>query len=110
MMITEAHELAPLVVNSIRKDLDDPDENFNCLAIHAATNIASKELCEILIQDIYKLFASSATTPKIKKKAGLCLLRLYRKFPDLVPAEAWAASLVSAIDDRNLVCTGSSIS
>jgi AP-2 complex subunit alpha len=58
-MLTENHELAPLVVNSIRKDLDDPDENFNCLAIHATTNIASQELSEMLIQDIYKLFVSS---------------------------------------------------
>jgi AP-2 complex subunit alpha len=59
MMVNENHELAPLVVNSIRKDLIDPAENFNCLAIHAITNIASKELSEMLVQDVYKLFVST---------------------------------------------------
>lgn len=58
MMLNEHHELAPLVVNSIRKDLDHPEENVNCLAIHATTNIASQELSEMLIQDIFKVFIS----------------------------------------------------
>ena len=71
MMLNENHELAPLVVNSIRKDLDDTDENFNCLALHATANIASKELSEMLIQDIYKLFVHAATAGRVRKKAGL---------------------------------------
>jgi AP-2 complex subunit alpha len=39
----------------------------------------------------------------VKKKAALTLLRLYRKHPDVIPAEEWALRLVSIMDDPDLV-------
>lgn len=41
----------------------------------------------------------------VKKKAALTLLRLYRKYPDVIPAQEWALRIVSQMDDPNLVRT-----
>ncbi|KAI8914415.1 adaptin N terminal region-domain-containing protein [Gorgonomyces haynaldii] len=109
MMISETHELAPLVVNSLRKDLDDHNENFNCLAIHAVTNICSREICEMMALDIYKIFTSTSRSSLIRKKAGLCLLRIYRKFPELVSGEDWAPSILKALEDKNLAISHAAI-
>lgn len=49
------------------------------------------------------IISSRTTSPLIKKKAGLCILRVYRKFPDLIPAEAWAPQLLNEMKDTNLV-------
>ncbi|CAI4211584.1 unnamed protein product [Parascedosporium putredinis] len=39
LFLHEKHELLHLVVNSIRKDLLDTNELFNCLALHAIANV-----------------------------------------------------------------------
>jgi AP-2 complex subunit alpha len=38
----------------------------------------------------------------VKKKAGLCLLRLYRKYPDIIPGKDWAQNIIAVLDDGNL--------
>jgi AP-2 complex subunit alpha len=38
----------------------------------------------------------------VQKKAGLTLLRLYRKFPDIIPVRDWARDIVNVMDDKNL--------
>jgi AP-2 complex subunit alpha len=47
-----------LLVNSIRKDLDDPSEIINCLALHAVANIGGREMAESLASDVYRLLTS----------------------------------------------------
>lgn len=39
----------------------------------------------------------------VKKKAALTLLRLYRKYPDVIPAAEWALRIVAIMDDMDLV-------
>ena len=39
----------------------------------------------------------------VKKKAALTLLRLYRKYPDIIPAAEWALRIVAIMDDLDLV-------
>jgi hypothetical protein len=39
----------------------------------------------------------------VKKKAALCLLRLFRKFPDVFRAIDWAPRILSMMDDHDLV-------
>ena len=38
----------------------------------------------------------------MKKKAALCLLKLYRKHTDFVPIAEWAGNLVALMEDDNL--------
>jgi len=38
----------------------------------------------------------------VKKKAALTLLRLYRKYPEVLPVTEWAQRIVSIMDDEDL--------
>jgi len=58
LFLHEKHELLPLVVNSIRKDLVDANELFNSLALHAVANIGGKEMAEVLGSEVYRLLIS----------------------------------------------------
>jgi AP-2 complex subunit alpha len=58
LFLHEEHELLHLVVNSIRKDLMDNNELYNCLALHAIANVAGKEMGEALSGDVHSLLIS----------------------------------------------------
>lgn len=55
LFLHEKHELLHLVVNSIRKDLLDHNELFNCLALHAIANIGGREMGEALSGEVHRL-------------------------------------------------------
>ncbi len=54
----ENSDLARLVINSIRKDLDDNNEVYNCLALHAIANLGGKEMAEALSDSVYRSMIS----------------------------------------------------
>jgi AP-2 complex subunit alpha len=58
LLMHENSELVRLVINSIRKDLDDHNEVNNCLALHAIANIGGKEMAEALAVDVHRLLIS----------------------------------------------------
>lgn len=100
-----------MIVHAIKTDLNDSNEIFNCLALHAIANIGGKELSTSLAEEIYKQFISKyrdlllnfrSRSPFVKTKAGLCLLRIFRKHPEIIPAKEWAQSLVQVMDDTDL--------
>jgi AP-2 complex subunit alpha len=120
LFLHEKHELLHLVVNSIRKDLLDHNELFNCLALHAIANVGSREMGEALSGEVHRLLISpyvghrNLTLAKmkplipvrtskafVKKKAALTLLRLYRKHPDIVQPQ-WAERIISLMDDVDM--------
>ncbi|GAQ43064.1 hypothetical protein AtubIFM56815_008395 [Aspergillus tubingensis] len=104
LFLHEQHELLHLVVNSIRKDLLDHNELNNCLALHAVANVGGREMGEALSTDVHRLLISPTSKAFVKKKAALTLLRLYRKFPDIVQ-NAWAERIISLMDDPDMGVT-----
>ncbi|KZT30576.1 AP-2 complex subunit alpha [Neolentinus lepideus HHB14362 ss-1] len=102
LLMHENSDFLRLVVNSIRKDLDDNNEIHNCLALHAIANVGGKEMAEALAEDVHRLLISPTSQSFVKKKAALTLLRMYRKHPDVIPAEEWALRIVSLMDDPDL--------
>ncbi|KAI0843377.1 Adaptor protein complex AP-2 alpha subunit [Hypoxylon sp. FL0890] len=101
LFLHEKHELLHLVVNSIRKDLLDHNELFNCLALHAIANVGGREMGESLSGEVHRLLISPTSKSFVKKKAALTLLRLYRKHPDIVQPQ-WAERIISLMDDPDL--------
>ncbi|KAG6035210.1 hypothetical protein E4U41_006163 [Claviceps citrina] len=101
LFLHEKHELLHLVVNSIRKDLLDNNELFNCLALHAIANVGGREMGEALSLEVHRLMISPTSKSFVKKKAALTLLRLYRKHPDIVSPH-WAERIVHLMDDADL--------
>ncbi|KIK93740.1 hypothetical protein PAXRUDRAFT_828657 [Paxillus rubicundulus Ve08.2h10] len=102
LLMHENSDFLRLVVNSIRKDLDENNEINNCLALHAIANVGSSEMAEALSEDVHRLLISPTSQTFVKKKAALTLLRLYRKHPEVIPAAEWASRLVSIMDDQDL--------
>ncbi|RYP70936.1 hypothetical protein DL769_004807 [Monosporascus sp. CRB-8-3] len=101
LFLHEKHELLHLVVNSIRKDLLDHNELFNCLALHAIANVGGREMGEALSAEVHRLLISPTSKAFVKKKAALTLLRLYRKHPDIIQPQ-WAERIISLMDDVDL--------
>ncbi|KAI5794373.1 adaptin N terminal region-domain-containing protein [Peziza echinospora] len=104
LFLNEKHDLLHLVVNSIKKDLLDNNELFNCLALHAIANVGGREMGEALSADVHRLLISPASKSFVKKKAALTLLRLYRKYSGIVQNE-WAERIIALMDDPDLGVT-----
>lgn len=45
----------------------------------------------------------------VKQSAALCLLRLYKASPDLVPMGEWTARVVHLLNDQHMVRPGASV-
>jgi AP-2 complex subunit alpha len=58
LLMHENNDLARLVINSIRKDLEELNEIYNCLALHAIANIGGREMAESLSFDVHRLLIS----------------------------------------------------
>ena len=116
LLLNERNDLINLVVNSIRRDLVDiNNELWNCLALHAIANVGGREMGEALGADVYRLLISPyvlwrcnsyGRTSKsfVKKKAALTLLRLYRKHAAILQPE-WADRILSLLDDADMGVT-----
>ncbi|KAJ1925989.1 hypothetical protein IWQ60_004196, partial [Tieghemiomyces parasiticus] len=102
LLLTENSELIRLVINSLRKDLDSQNELFNCLALHAIANTGGREMAETLAREVQKLLISPMSKGFVKKKAALCLLRLFRKHSDVLPAVEWAERILPIMDDPDV--------
>jgi len=67
LLLTETSELVKLVVNSVRKDLEDLNEINSCLALHAIANIGAREMAESLTPEVYKLLISPNSKSFVKE-------------------------------------------
>ncbi|KAG0171178.1 hypothetical protein DFQ30_001336 [Apophysomyces sp. BC1015] len=102
LLFHENSDLVRLVVNSTKKDLDDMNEINNCLALHAIANIGGREMAESLATDVHRLLISPTSKSFVKKKAALTLLRLFRKYPDVIPVTDWAERIIGLMDEYDL--------
>lgn len=79
LLLHESHDILRLTVNLLRHDISDPrNEPVVALALNTIGNIGAEEFAENLFNDICKLIAPSVS-PYVKRKALICILRLYRK-------------------------------
>ncbi|PRP81516.1 hypothetical protein PROFUN_10878 [Planoprotostelium fungivorum] len=102
VLLHENHEMLPLVIQSLQNDLQSRNDFHQSLALCAIANIGSKEMSESLSPIVQKLLIAKATKPTIKKKAALCLLRLYRKFPESVSPDSWSDKILLLLDEPDL--------
>ncbi|KAJ3325522.1 hypothetical protein HDU76_013151 [Blyttiomyces sp. JEL0837] len=102
LLLSESSDLSRMVVNAIGKDLASPQEINVCLALHAIANIGSKEMAESLAYQVEQLLVAGYHGSFVRKKAALCLLRLYRKHPDFFQAVDWAPKILNMMDDSDL--------
>ncbi|KAI3480113.1 hypothetical protein L1887_57712 [Cichorium endivia] len=101
LLMHENSDIVRLVVNSIRKDLDEISEFNNCLALHAIANIGGKEMAEALAGDVHRLLISPTSRSFVKKKAALTLLASTASIPTSSRRRVGAA-LIAIMDDDDL--------
>ncbi|XP_072962423.1 AP-2 complex subunit alpha-2-like isoform X1 [Typha angustifolia] len=101
-LLNENHDFLRVVINAVRNDIIGRNETFQCLALTMVGNIGGKEFSESLAPDVQKLLTSSSCRPLVRKKAALCLLRLYRKNPDVVNIDGWSDRMGQLLDERDL--------
>ncbi|XP_074573018.1 AP-2 complex subunit alpha-1-like [Curcuma longa] len=101
-LLNENHDFLRIVINTVRNDIIGRNETFQCLALTMVGNIGGKEFSESLAPDVQKLLISSSCRPLVRKKAALCLLRLYRKNPDVVNSDGWSDRMSQLLDERDL--------
>jgi len=110
VLLREGHEFLRLVINTIRTDITEGSEAFQCMALIAAANIGGEEFAEALTEDVQKVLMSNFTRPVVKKKAVLCLLAFHKKIPEIFPADEWSALLLQLFEENHLgllLCTTS---
>jgi AP-2 complex subunit alpha len=111
------HEFLRIVINSIKVDITSRNDTFQALGLVLVANgehrlafarrcpltsplspVGGKEFAESLAADVQRLLVSGTVRPIVRKKAALCLLRLYRRNPDVLNKDDWRATLPLGCD------------
>jgi AP-2 complex subunit alpha len=100
-MLPESSNLMDQMLSFIRMDLMSNNEIFNSLALHAIATVGSQAMAQEFSQHVCRMLVGNSR-PFVKKKAALCLLRLYRKFPDFIPAADWAPQIMPILNETDL--------
>ncbi|XP_076922057.1 AP-2 complex subunit alpha-1-like [Bidens hawaiensis] len=109
-LLNENHDFLRLAINAVRNDIIGRNETFQCLALTLVGNIGGREFAESLAPDVQKLLLSSSCRPLVRKKAALCLLRLFRKNSDILNVDGWSDRMSQLLDERDLGVLTSSMS
>eukprot|EP00298_Acanthocystis_sp_HF-20_P005764 c15825_g1_i2.p1 GENE.c15825_g1_i2~~c15825_g1_i2.p1 ORF type:complete len:1008 (-),score=360.13 c15825_g1_i2:16-3039(-) len=106
LLLNEGHELLSLLINTLRLDILHSNPEFQTIALACTSNIASKDFAEALAGDVIGLLdfrRSTATRMSlVKKRACLCLLRLFRKVPEVLNAEEFEHIMIYLLEDDNI--------
>lgn len=96
-LLDEQSEVLMLATNSIKNDLQHPNQYVNGMALTALGNIGTSEMCAAIASQVEDLLRCS--NPFIRKKAALCGVRLVKKVPGC--EDKFAACLPALLADRN---------
>lgn len=66
LLMHENSDLARLVINSIRKDLEDSNEINACLALQAIATLGGKEMAEALGENVYRAMISQSVVLQLR--------------------------------------------
>ncbi|XP_037694150.1 AP-2 complex subunit alpha-2 isoform X3 [Choloepus didactylus] len=102
VLVNSNSELIRLINNAIKNDLASRNPTFMGLALHCIANVGSREMAEAFAAEIPKILVAGDTMDSVKQSAALCLLRLYRTSPDLVPMADWTSRVVHLLNDQHL--------
>uniref|UniRef100_A0A803SZW5 AP-2 complex subunit alpha n=1 Tax=Anolis carolinensis TaxID=28377 RepID=A0A803SZW5_ANOCA len=101
-------ELGYLFISVLVNSNTSRNPTFMGLALHCIANVGSREMAEAFAGEIPKILVAGDTMDSVKQSAALCLLRLYRTSPDLVPMGDWTSRVVHLLNDQHLIVTSAS--
>ena len=93
----ENTEILMLVTNSIKNDINNPNQFISGTALCALGNIGNQEMCMALSREVQNQLM--AENPLIRKKAALCAMRIIKKVDDI--EDKFNSRLTSLLEDKN---------
>lgn len=102
VLVNANSELLKLIIQSIKNDLSSRNPIHVNLSLQCIANIGSKEMAEAFGNEIPKLLVSGDTIDVVKQNAALCLLRLFRTLPDIIPSGEWTSRIVHLLNDQHM--------
>ncbi len=101
------------ILTTIRKDVTTPGpatsknnapslDTAQSLALCSIANISGLEMIQSLHSEVQHTLVAKSSTPCVKKKAALCLLRLVRTSPKLVSGREFAPHMAQLLQDKHL--------
>lgn len=102
VLISENNELMRLVQQNLKNDLASRNPVHVNLALECIANIGSKEMAEIFAPEIPKLLVMGDASDSVKQSAALCLLKLYRTAPEMVPLGDWTSRVIHLLNDQHM--------
>ncbi|KAM6942658.1 AP-2 complex subunit alpha-2-like isoform 2-T2 [Xenentodon cancila] len=102
VLVNSNSDLIRLINNAIKNDLTSRNPTFMNLALHCIANVGSREMAEAFASEIPRILVAGDTMDSVKQSAALCLLRLNRTSPDLVPMGEWTSRVVHLLNDQHL--------
>lgn len=79
-----------------------PADACQSLALCSIANITGLELVQSLQTEVMQTLVAASSSPCVKKKAALCLLRLVRTSPKVVTGREFAPQVAKLLQDRHL--------
>ncbi|KAJ1733410.1 clathrin associated protein complex large subunit [Coemansia sp. Benny D160-2] len=93
LFLDEKQEILTLLTNSLKSDMNNPDDYIVGLALTTLSCVASTEVANDLMDEVQRLMDSSRSY--IRKKAALAAVRVVRRDPELcLPFLERASALV----------------
>jgi len=119
LLLRGSDPLMTNIINTIKEDLlstkttsslksssslggGNSNDMAQSLALCSIANISGLELIQALHVEVQHNLVAKASTPNVKKKAALCLLRLVRTSPNLVAGREFAPHIAQLLQDRHL--------
>jgi len=102
VLISGNSELIQLIVQSIKNDLSSRNPVHVSLALQCIANIGSKDMAEAFGGEIPKLLVSGDTLDVVKQSAALCLLKLFKTDPSIIPSGEWTSRIVHLLNDQHM--------
>mmetsp|Transcript_69361 Transcript_69361/g.166304 ORF Transcript_69361/g.166304 Transcript_69361/m.166304 type:complete len:962 (-) Transcript_69361:125-3010(-) len=104
LLLSQNTEILRLVVNSVKTDIASASEYVAALAMNTVANIGGSEFADNLWSDIAKILLNpgSQYKPYIKRKAAICLLRLFRKDNETLQTEQWKQRMCQLFQEKDI--------
>uniref|UniRef100_A0A8B9JAZ1 AP-2 complex subunit alpha n=1 Tax=Astyanax mexicanus TaxID=7994 RepID=A0A8B9JAZ1_ASTMX len=102
VLVNSNSDLIRLINNAIKNDLSSRNPTYMNLALHCIANVGSREMAEAFASEVPRILVAGDTMDSVKQSAALCLLRLNRTCPDLVPMGEWTSRVVHLLNDQHL--------
>lgn len=103
VILNERNEFLRMAINSVRRDVISTNETNQCLGLSCIANVGGREFADSLAGDVETILMTPTIRPVVRKKAALCLLRLFRKNNEILIPETFAPKMVDLLDaERDL--------